>query len=102
MSPKTRMLLTAATIGLIVSFMFGLTLGSIIWFRDNPSIAEANAAIDENMNLSEDVAVEVSQMVAVGAAIDFIFKYHVIHPTINVCGNNFWLFAGLWWYKSGI
>jgi len=100
MSPKSRIILTGATIGLVVAFIFSLTVGSIIWINDNPSIAEANAAIDENMNLSEDVSAEVSQMVAVGAVIDFTINVMLYILPITCLGTFVGMLGGYWWYQS--
>jgi hypothetical protein len=102
MSPKSRILLTGATIGLVIAFIFGLTVGSIIWFRDNPSVSELNTAVDKNMNLPEDASAQVSQMVAVGAIIDFIISVMLYILPITCLGTFMGMFAAYWWYKSGV
>ncbi|MCP4418697.1 MAG: hypothetical protein GY805_18925 [Chloroflexi bacterium] len=100
MKHKSRILLTGAVIGIVLGLLISVPIGSIIWFRDNPSISEVRDAIDENMNLTEDELDQVTQMASAGAVIDFIIKVMLYVLPATCFGTLLGLFGGLLWYRT--
>ena len=85
MNKKLRLILLGGLIGFILSFLISGTLGSIIWFKRNPSLTDMRQTLGEYSTLSEEEFDQVMGMVAVGAAIDFVFQVGlIIVPSVLV------------------
>jgi hypothetical protein len=94
MNKKFRLILLGGLIGFILSFLISGAIGSIIWFKRNPSPSEMRQTLGEHSTLSEEEFDQVMRMVAMGAAIDFIFKVGLIVVPAVLIGTGLWLAGG--------
>ena len=94
MNKKLRLILLGGLIGFILSFLISGTVGSIIWFKRNPSLSEMRQTLGEHSTLSEEEFDQVMRMVAVGAAIDFVLKVGLIVLPSVLIGTGLGLAGG--------
>ena len=78
MNKQLRLILLGGLIGFILSFLISGAIGSLTWFKRNPSLSEMRQTLGEHSTLSEEEFDQVMRMAAVGAAIDFVFKVGLI------------------------
>jgi hypothetical protein len=94
MNRWVRLTLLGGLIGFVLSFLISGTVGSLIWFKRNPSLTEMRQTLGEHSTLSEEEFDQVMGMVAVGAVIDFVFKIGLIVVLSVLVGTGLGLAAG--------
>ncbi len=92
--------------GILLSLCLSVPLGSLTWFNNNPSLAEIEQGVAENMNLTAAESERVRQMMAVGAVIDFSFNLFLFTFPAAIIGAILGVMGGLFWiryrYPTGI
>jgi hypothetical protein len=94
MNKKFRLILLGGLIGFMLSLLISGAIGSIIWFKRNPSPSEMRETLGEYSTLSEEEFDQVMRMVTVGAAIDFVFKVGLIVVPSALIGTGLGLTGG--------
>jgi hypothetical protein len=94
MSKNLRLILLGGLIGFILSFLISGAVGSIIWFKRNPSPTEMRQTLGEHSTLSKEEFDQVMRMVAVGAVLDFVFKVGLIVVPSALVGTGLGLAGG--------
>ncbi len=101
MAKKTKVILTAVIIGMIVAFCLATPIVSIYWFNVNPALSEIQDSVTDRMTLTEAESAQMSQMMAAGAVIDFMVNLALYTcPAVSV-GGVIGLISGIFWYRRG-
>ena len=94
MNKQVRLTLLGGIIGLILSFLISSTIGSIIWFKRNPSLGEMRQTLAEYSTLEEEEFDQVMRMMTLGAVIDFVVKVGLIVVPSTLTGTVIGLAGG--------
>ena len=87
MTKKTKVVVTAVLIGMIIAFCLAVSVASIYWFSSNPSLDELRTATVDRMTLTEAEAKRLSQQMMAGAIIDFMINLALyVCPSIVIGG----------------
>lgn len=91
------MIIMAVIVGIFAALCLAFPLASVYWFRVNPSISELQA-VAGRMTMTEAEAAQMSQMIAVGAAVDFVITLMMFACPAIVVGGLIGLASGVLWY----
>lgn len=98
MKRKYRNILIGTAIGIIIGLLISIPLGSIVWFRTNPSLSEVQTVMEETMDLNEAESEEMNQLLIVGSVIDFVLRLSVYVIPITCITGLLGLAGGFAWY----
>jgi hypothetical protein len=101
MTHKTKAILTAVLIGIVVALCLVIPFASVRWFNNNPAYSEIEEIIDEK-TLFKDDANALKQTTIFVMVLDF--AYHLIYfaGVAAIVGGVVGFICGHLWYQRNL